>query len=166
MLTTGKIIAPFGGQSENVPSEQGRFWQHEYLDADTPDEVRKAVRVNIYYGANAIKLVADHNAYYFSTAEVRAAVEESHAAGLTCPCAVAVSETRTEPSGITCRLRNVVAGFPVVRHGVPSAGIERQRLSSRSPSSACEKPERRSDGPRLATQMAISLKNPLLEPRS
>jgi imidazolonepropionase-like amidohydrolase len=84
MLTTGKIIAPFGGQSENVPAEQGRFWKHEYLDADTPDEVRKAVRQNIYYGANAIKLVADHNAYFFSTAEVRAAVEESHAAGLTC----------------------------------------------------------------------------------
>ncbi len=46
--------------------------------------MRKAVRQNIYYGANAIKLVADHNAYFFSTAEVRAAVEESHAAGLTC----------------------------------------------------------------------------------
>lgn len=84
MLTTGKIIAPFGGQSENIPPEQGPFWKHEYLDADTPDEVRKAVRRNIYYGANAIKLVADNNAYFYSTAEMRAAVEESHAAGFTC----------------------------------------------------------------------------------
>lgn len=82
MLTTGKIIAPFGGQSSNVPPEQGPFWRHEYIDADTPAEVRKAVRRNIYYGANAIKLVADNNPYFFSVAELRAAVEETHAAGL------------------------------------------------------------------------------------
>ncbi len=83
MLTTGKIIAPFGGQSRNVPHEQGRFWAHEYIDADTPEEVRKAVRQNIYYGANAIKLVADNNPYFYSVEELRAAVEESHAAGRT-----------------------------------------------------------------------------------
>ena len=64
LLTTGKIIAPFGGQSTGVPPEQGAFWRHEYVDADTPDEVRKAVRRNIYYGANSIKLVSDHNAYF------------------------------------------------------------------------------------------------------
>ena len=83
LLTTGKIIAPFGGQSQNVPPEQGAFWKYEYLDADTPDQVRQAVRRNIYYGANAIKLVADHNAYFYSKEEVRAAIEEAHAAGMT-----------------------------------------------------------------------------------
>ena len=55
MLTTGKIIAPFGGQSHGMPPQMGPFWRFEYQDADTPDEVRKAVRQNIYYGANAIK---------------------------------------------------------------------------------------------------------------
>lgn len=83
MLTTGKIIAAFGGQSQGVPPEQGPFWKHEYIDADTPEEVRKAVRQNIYYGANAIKLVADNNPYFYSQEEVRAAVEEAHAAGMT-----------------------------------------------------------------------------------
>jgi imidazolonepropionase-like amidohydrolase len=83
MLTTGKIIAPYGGQSTGVPPEQGPFWKHEYLDADTPDEVRRAVRRNIYYGANAIKLVADNNPYFYSLAEIKGAVEETHAAGLT-----------------------------------------------------------------------------------
>lgn len=84
LLTTGKIIAPFGGQSTGVPPEQGPFWRHEYVDADTPDEVRKAVRRNIYYGANAIKLVADHNPYFYSQEAIEAAVEESHLAGVTC----------------------------------------------------------------------------------
>ena len=83
MLTTGKIIAPFGGQSNGVPPELGPYWRFEYIDADTPDEIRKAVRQNIYYGANAIKLVADNNRYVYSEAEIRAAAEEAHAAGVT-----------------------------------------------------------------------------------
>lgn len=84
MLTTGKIIAAFGGQSNGVPPEMGRIWEFEYIDADTPEEIRKAVRKNIYYGANAIKLVADNSAYFYSVEEIRAAVEESHRAGVTC----------------------------------------------------------------------------------
>ncbi len=84
MLTTGKIIAPFGGQSSGVPPEQGLFWRFEYIDADTPDEVRKGVRQNIYYGANAIKLVTDNSAFYYTLEEIKAAVEESHRAGVTC----------------------------------------------------------------------------------
>jgi imidazolonepropionase-like amidohydrolase len=81
ILTTGKIIAPFGGQSVRIPPEQGKFWLYEYIDADTPDEVRKAVRQVIYYGADAIKLVADNSPYVYSLAEIQAAVSEGHAAG-------------------------------------------------------------------------------------
>ena len=82
VLTTGKIIAPFGGQTHRVTPEQGRFWLFEYIDADTVDEVRKAVRQNIYYGADAIKLVSDNSAFYYTVEEIRAASEEAHAAGL------------------------------------------------------------------------------------
>lgn len=83
ILNTGKIIAPFGGQSNDTAPEWGPFWQFEYLDADTPDEVRKAVRQNIYYGANALKLVADNSPFYYSVEEMRAAVEEARHAGFT-----------------------------------------------------------------------------------
>lgn len=108
MLTTGKIIAAFGGQSTGVPPEQGPFWRHEYIDADTPEEVRKAVRRNIYYGANAIKLVADNNPYFYSLAEIKAAVEESHAAGLTCAIHVMGGEAA----------RNVIlGGADSIEHG-------------------------------------------------
>ena len=108
LLTTGKIIAPFGGQSSDVPPEQGPFWRHEYIDADTADEVRKAVRRNIYYGANAIKLVADHNPYFYSLKEIEAAVEESHSAGLTCAIHVFGGEAA----------RNVIlGGADSIEHG-------------------------------------------------
>src|SRR5450631_899722 len=61
IIDSGKIIAPFGGQSRDIPPRQGPFWQFEYIDADGPTEIRKAVRTNIYYGAGVIKLVADNN---------------------------------------------------------------------------------------------------------
>lgn len=82
IIGTGKIIAPFGGQSHGYSPEQGRFWTFEYIDADTPDEIRKAVHQNIYYGAGAIKLVADNSAFHYSEADIRAAADETHRAGL------------------------------------------------------------------------------------
>jgi imidazolonepropionase-like amidohydrolase len=81
ILSSGKIIAPFGGQSTSIPPEQGPFWRYEYIDADTPEEVRKAVRQNIYYGVDVIKLVADNSPYHYSVEEIKAAVDESHHAG-------------------------------------------------------------------------------------
>ena len=64
VVNSGKIIGPFGGQSHGYAPEQGPFWRFEYLEADTPDEVRKAVRQAIYYGATCIKLVADNESFH------------------------------------------------------------------------------------------------------
>jgi len=77
----GKIIGPFGGQSKGIPEEMGGYWLHEYIDADTADEIRKGIHQNIYYGADVIKLVADNSEYYYTEAQIRAAAEESHSAG-------------------------------------------------------------------------------------
>lgn len=108
ILTTGKIIAPFGGQSRRIPPEQGRFWLHEYIDADGEDEIRRAVRQNIYYGADAIKMVADNSAFHYSEQEIRVAVEEAHAAGL--PVSVHVMEGEAA--------RNVIlGGADSIEHG-------------------------------------------------
>ncbi len=81
IIPAGKIIAPFGGQSHKLSPEAGPFWRNEYVDADGPEEMRKAVRQNIYYGAKVIKLVADNNAYPYSVDEIKMAVAEAHAAG-------------------------------------------------------------------------------------
>lgn len=81
VLTAGKIIAPFGGQTGGIPQEIGPFWQFEYYDADNVAEIRKAIHENIYYGADLIKLVADNSPYHYSVEEIRAAVDEAHHAG-------------------------------------------------------------------------------------
>src|SRR5579884_172694 len=108
ILTAGKIIAPFGGQAVTLPPEQGPLWSFEYDDADGPEEIRKAVRRNIFYGADVIKLVADNSDYYYSEEEIRAAVNEAHLAGR----AVAVHVFHDAPA------RNVIlGGADSVEHG-------------------------------------------------
>ncbi len=82
VVNTGKIIAPLGGQFPGISPEWPGFWQYEYIDADTPEEIRKGIRQNIYYGAKAIKLVADSFAYHYSVEDIRAAVDEAHRAGM------------------------------------------------------------------------------------
>ena len=77
----GKIIGAFGGQSKGIPEEMGGYWLHEYIDADTADEIRKGIHQNIYYGADVIKLVADNSEYFYTEEEIRAAADESHNAG-------------------------------------------------------------------------------------
>jgi imidazolonepropionase-like amidohydrolase len=79
---SGKIIAPYGGQTSNINPEHANLWQMEYLDADSADEIRKAVRKNIYNGANTIKMVADDHPSFYSTDDIKVAVEEARKAGL------------------------------------------------------------------------------------
>lgn len=79
---SGKIIAPYGGQTTSVNPEHEGLWQMEYLDGDSPDEIRKAVRKNIYNGANTIKMVSDDHPAYFSQEDIKTAVDEAKKAGM------------------------------------------------------------------------------------
>ncbi|MGA8506420.1 MAG: amidohydrolase family protein [Candidatus Sulfotelmatobacter sp.] len=107
--TAGKIIAPFGGQSEAVPPEVGPLWSFEYYDADSPEEIRKAVRKNIFYGADLIKLVADNSDYHYSVEEIRAAVDEAHHAGR--PVAVHVYGGEAADNVIAAGVDSLEHGF-------------------------------------------------------
>ncbi len=109
IIDSGKIIAPFGGQSHDIAPGQGPFWRFEYIDADGAEEVRKAVRTNIYYGAHVIKLVADNSAYHYSVDEVRAAVDEAHHAGI--PVAVHVMGGEAADNVIEAGVDSIEHGF-------------------------------------------------------
>jgi len=79
---SGKIIAPYGGQSGSINPEHEKLWEFEYIDADSPDEIRKAVRKNIYNGANTIKMVADDHPAYYGLEDIKTAVDEARKAGM------------------------------------------------------------------------------------
>lgn len=82
ILPAGRIIAPYGGQFWDTPADAESIQNPEYLFADSRDELRKAVRQNIYWGAQVIKLVVDGQKYQYSTEDIRFVVEEAAAAGL------------------------------------------------------------------------------------
>src|ERR1700723_2813280 len=107
--TAGKIIAPFGGQSRGIPPEIGPFWLFEYYDADSPEEIRKYVRENIFYGADLVKLVADNSDYHYSLEEIRAAVDEAHRAGR--PVAVHVMGGEAADNVIAGGVDSIEHGF-------------------------------------------------------
>ncbi|MBK9527728.1 MAG: amidohydrolase family protein [Acidobacteria bacterium] len=79
-ITAGRIIAPYGGQFALQPDKQN-LAEPEYLFADTRDEMKKAIRQNLHYGATVIKLVIDDQRYIYSVDDIKFAIEEAHAAG-------------------------------------------------------------------------------------
>jgi imidazolonepropionase-like amidohydrolase len=80
METSGRIIAPFGGQFFLQPEKRG-IGNPEYFFADGVEEIVKAVRENLHFGSTFIKLVVDDQRYIYSVEEIRAAVQEAERAG-------------------------------------------------------------------------------------
>ena len=80
-VNAGRIIAPFGGQFHLKP-ERRNLAEPEYFFADTHDEMLKAVRENIHFGARLIKIVMDDQKYIYSRDDVRFIVEEAKRWGL------------------------------------------------------------------------------------
>jgi imidazolonepropionase-like amidohydrolase len=81
IINAGRIIAPYGGQFQMQPDKPG-LGNPEYLYADTRDELKKAIRENIHYGARVIKIVVDDQRYIYSVEDIRFVIEEAGRAGL------------------------------------------------------------------------------------
>jgi len=81
MINAGRIIAPFGGQYHIQP-DRPELGNPEYLYADTRDEMIKAIRENIQFGALVIKIVVDDQKYIYSADDIKFIVDEVHRAGL------------------------------------------------------------------------------------
>lgn len=81
VVNAGRIIAPFGGQFQLQPEKPG-LGNPEYLFADTRDELKKAIRENIHFGARVIKIVVDDQRYVYSADDIRFVIEEARLAGV------------------------------------------------------------------------------------
>jgi imidazolonepropionase-like amidohydrolase len=80
MIVAGKIIAPFGGQFR-TRADKEFLVNDEYAFADSHDELQKAIRENIYYGADWIKIVVDGQKYSYSYDDIAFIVSEAKKAG-------------------------------------------------------------------------------------
>jgi imidazolonepropionase-like amidohydrolase len=81
IINAGRIIAPYGGQYHLQPDRKN-LGEPEYLYADTRDEMKKAIRENIQFGALVIKIVVDDQKYIYSVEDIKYIVEEAKLAGL------------------------------------------------------------------------------------
>jgi imidazolonepropionase-like amidohydrolase len=82
ILNAGRIIAPLGGQFHGLHADRPDLGEPEYLYADNPEEMRKAVRTNVLFGAKVIKIVVDDQRYLYSVEDMKTLVAEAARAGL------------------------------------------------------------------------------------
>ncbi len=84
IINSGIIIGGMGGQFWPTPEMaiDRNIVYPEYLDADTPDEIVKAVRQNALFGATVIKICVDCKPWGYSVDEIRLFISEAAKAGL------------------------------------------------------------------------------------
>lgn len=84
IINSGIIIGGMGGQFWPTPemAREHNLVYPEYLDADTPDEIVKAVRQNALFGAKVIKIMVDAKPWGYSVADMKLFISEAAKAGL------------------------------------------------------------------------------------
>jgi imidazolonepropionase-like amidohydrolase len=84
IINSGIIIGGMGGQFWPTPEMaiQKDIVYPEYLDADTPDEIVKAVRQNALFGARVIKICVDCKPWGYTTDEIRLFISEAAKIGM------------------------------------------------------------------------------------
>jgi len=84
IINSGIIIGGMGGQFSPTPEmvKDHNIVYPEYLDADTPDEIVKAVRQNVLFGARVIKICVDCKPYGYTADEIRLFIREAAKVGM------------------------------------------------------------------------------------
>ena len=110
VIPSGPIIGSTGGQLWPTPEmyKQHNIVFPEYIDADSPDEIVKAIRQNMLFGARTIKLCIDCKPWGYSVADIRLAISEAAKGG----CKVE-GHVQT-PEGAQ---RAIDAGIYIIAHG-------------------------------------------------
>jgi imidazolonepropionase-like amidohydrolase len=110
IIPSGLIIGGAGGQFTPTPEmyKQHNLVYPEYLEADTQDELVKAVRQNLLFGAKTIKLCVDCKPWGYSVDDIKLAIAEAAKGG-----AKVDGHVQTRDGG----QRAIDAGIHVISHG-------------------------------------------------
>ncbi len=83
IINSGIIIGGTGGQFHPTPEmvREHNIVYPEYLEADTPDEIIKAVRQNVLFGAKVIKIMVDSQPYPYTVEDMKLFIREAANAG-------------------------------------------------------------------------------------
>jgi imidazolonepropionase-like amidohydrolase len=110
IIASGLIIGGTGGQFTPTPEmyKQHGLVYPEYLEANTPGEIVKAVRENLLFGAKTIKLCVDCKPWGYSVDDIKLAISEAAKGG-----AKVDGHVQTRDGG----QRAIDAGIHVISHG-------------------------------------------------
>jgi len=83
VIPSGPIIGSTGGQFWPTPEmyKDHKMMFPEYIDADTPGEIVKAIRQNMLFGARTIKLCIDCKPWGYSVDDIKLAISEAAKGG-------------------------------------------------------------------------------------
>ena len=83
VIPSGAIIGSTGGQFWPTPEmyKDHKMMFPEYIDADTPGEIVKAIRQNMLFGARTIKLCIDCKPWGYSVDDIKLAISEAAKGG-------------------------------------------------------------------------------------
>ena len=83
LFVSTRALSPIGGQfSKMTPQMHDLIISKEYIEINSIDEARRAVRQAIYDGADCIKIIVNNDRLVLSEEELTAIVEEARRAGL------------------------------------------------------------------------------------
>ena len=83
VIPSGPMIGSTGGQFWPTPEmyKQHDIMYPEYIDANSPDEIVRAVRENMLFGARTIKLCIDCKPWGYSVDDIKLAIREAATGG-------------------------------------------------------------------------------------
>ena len=83
VIPSGPMIGSTGGQFWPTPEmyKSHNIMYPEYIDANSPDEIVRAVRENMLFGARTIKLCVDCKPWGYSVEDIKLAIREAAAGG-------------------------------------------------------------------------------------
>lgn len=110
IIPSGIIIGGTGGQFFPTPemAKHHNIVYPEYLDANTPDEIVRAVRENLLFGAKTIKICVDCKPWGYTVDEIKLFMSEAAKGG-----AKVDGHVQTREGG----QRAIDAGIHVISHG-------------------------------------------------
>ena len=110
VIPSGPMIGSTGGQFWPTPEmyKQHNIMFPEYIDANSPDEIVRAVRENMLFGAKTIKLCIDCKPWGYSVEDIKLAIREAAKGG----CLVEGHVQTAEGAQ-----RAIDAGIHMIAHG-------------------------------------------------
>jgi imidazolonepropionase-like amidohydrolase len=118
------MIGSTGGQFWPTPEmyKQHNIMYPEYIDANSPDEIVRAVRENMLFGARTIKLCIDCKPWGYSVDDIKLAIREAATGG----CKVE-GHVQT-PQGAQ---RAIDAGIYIIAHGNALTPEHHQQMAAK-----------------------------------